>query len=87
MMTSARFLTAMVLAACALAASVLVAIPTDSTDSLDSDTLSPSYTSTVPPVAGTTGQTATKPTTRSLQPADESHVALPRIWLGSPIAR
>ena len=86
-MTSARFLTAMVLAACALVASVLVAIPTDSPDTLDPDTLSPGYTSTVPQLAGTTGQSATKPTTRSLQPADESHVALPRIWLGSPIAR
>jgi hypothetical protein len=86
-MTSARFLTAMVLAACALVASVLVAIPTDSPDSPDTDTLSPGYTSSVQQSAGTTGQAATKPTTRSLQPADESHVALPRIWLGSPIAR
>jgi hypothetical protein len=80
-MTSARFLTAMVLAACALVASVLVAIPTDSPDSL-SDTLSPGYTATVPQLAGTTGQAGAKPVTRSLQPADDSHVALPRIWLG-----
>jgi hypothetical protein len=86
-MTSGRFLTAMVLAACALAASVLVAIPTDSPDSLDTDTLSSNYTSRVQQPAGTMGQAATKPTTRSLQPADESHVALPRIWLGSPVAR
>jgi hypothetical protein len=81
-MTSGRFFTALVLAACALVASVLVAIPTDSPDSLDTDTAA--HTATVPPLAG---QTGTKPTTRSLQPADESHVALPRLWLGSPIAR
>jgi hypothetical protein len=83
-MTSARYITAMLLGACALLASALVAIPTDSPDILDTDTLDSRYTATVPQLAGTTGQ---KPATRSLQPTDESHVALPRIWLGSPIAR
>jgi hypothetical protein len=86
-MTSARYITAMLLGACALLASALVAIPTDSPDIpdiLDTDTLDSRYTATVPQLAGTTGQ---KPATRSLQPTDENHVALPRIWLGSPIAR
>ena len=83
-MTSARYITAMLLGACALLASALVAIPTDSPDIPDTDTLDSRYTATVPQLAGTTGQ---KPATRSLQPTDENHVALPRIWLGSPIAR
>jgi hypothetical protein len=82
-MTSARFLTAMLLAACALVASVLVAIPTDNPDTLG-DT--PGYTATVPQTAAK-AQSVYRPASRSLQPADEAHGALPRIWLGSPMGR
>jgi hypothetical protein len=94
-MTSVRFFTAMVLAACALVASVLVAIPTDGPDVLAE---TPSTTATIPQSGpkgeGTTvyrpatdGSTAYRPATRSMQPADESHGALPRLWLGSPMGR
>ena len=84
-MNSARFLTAVVLAACALIASVLVAIPTDSPDTLSDETLTPGYTSTVPPAAAATEGSAYRPASRSLQPVDEGHGQLPRIWLGSPM--
>jgi hypothetical protein len=87
----------MVLAACALVASVLVAIPTDGPDVL-TEALTPSTTATIPQAGakgeGTTvyrpateGSATSRPATRSLQPADESHGALPRIWLGSPMGR
>jgi hypothetical protein len=84
-MTSARFLTAVVLAACALVASVLVAIPTDSPDTLSDDTVTAGYTATVPPVAGKTEGSVYRPASRSLQPVEEGHGELPRIWLGSPM--
>jgi hypothetical protein len=90
-MTSVRFFTAMVLAAFALVASVLVAISTDDPD-LVADT-APRTTATVsqaPPNGdrqtvyrpATEGSATYRPATRSLQPTDESHGALPRIWLG-----
>jgi hypothetical protein len=81
-MTSARFLTAVVLAACALVASVLVAIPTDGPDSLSDETVAAGYTATVPPAAAKTEGSVYRPASRSLQPADERHGELPRIWLG-----
>jgi hypothetical protein len=90
-MTSVRFFTAMVLAACALVASALVAIPTDGPDVLAE---APTTTATIPQGTkgeGTTvyrpateGSAAYRPATRSMQPADESHGALPRLWLGGP---
>jgi hypothetical protein len=92
-MTSVRFFTGMVLAACALVASVLVAIPTDGPDVL-AEALVPATTATIPQGTkgeGTTvyrpateGSAAYRPATRSMQPADESHGALPRLWLGGP---
>jgi len=97
-MTSARVFTAMVLAACALVASVLVAIPTDGPDLLAEEALSAGTTATIPQAApngerktvyrpATEGSTAYRPATRALQPTDESHGALPRLWLGSPMGR
>jgi hypothetical protein len=76
-MTSARLLTAMALAACALVASVLVAIPTDGPDPLGD---AASVTATIAPAK--TDGAAYRPATRSLQPADDQHGALPRLWLG-----
>jgi DNA gyrase inhibitor GyrI len=92
-MTSVRFLTAMVLAACALVASVLVAIPTDGPDLLAEEALRYGTTASIPQATtnsdrptiyrpATEGSTAYRPATRALQPTDESHGALPRIWLG-----
>ena len=63
-MTSARLFTAMVLAACALGASVLVAIPTDGPDLMAEESLTPGTTATVPQAASKTdGTTVYRPAT------------------------
>jgi hypothetical protein len=76
-MSGPRFL-AFFLAACALLASALVAIPLDSAEIFD-----PASTASITDdnAYRLTG-TAFKPT-----PAPESDAETPRLWLGSPMAR
>ena len=76
-MSGPRFL-AFFLAACALLASALVAIPLDSAEIFD-----PASTASITDdnVYRLTG-TAFKPA-----PAPESDAGTPRLWLGSPMAR
>jgi hypothetical protein len=81
-MTGTRFL-ALFLAACALLASALVAIPIDGAEVPTSDS-----TANIPgaaPYRLTAGAAASSAPRAAA--AEEQEAALPRLWLGSPIAR
>jgi hypothetical protein len=80
-MTGTRYL-ALFLAACALLASALVAIPIDS-----AEVPSPGDTANISDSARyrlTAGAASTAPRAAS---TEDQEAALPRLWLGSPIAR
>ena len=77
-MNGSRLL-AIFLAACALAASALIALPLDGAEAPgDSAALSGPERSSEP---------AAQPSRANPEPGDETHTALPRLWLGSPMAR
>jgi hypothetical protein len=79
-MTGARFF-ALFFAACALLASALVAIPLDSSET-------PDYTGNIPAATAPYRLTGTSSAGPAPRPAPEqSEAALPRLWLGSPVAR
>jgi hypothetical protein len=83
-MTSARFL-ALFVAACALVASALIAIPIDGAEAPES-----SYTPIVPTLAAgpkNSVHPSQMPGLQGTESGDETHAALPRLWLGSPVAR
>jgi len=83
-MTCARLL-AVLLAACALVASAWIVIPVDSVGAPDL-----TYTESVPaPLATPKYATASDPTAgaRTAAADAEAHAAVPRLWLGSPVAR
>jgi hypothetical protein len=77
-MTGTRVL-AIFVAACALAASALIALPLDGADTPNE------------PLAlakpDRSYDLATRPNPVMTEPSDETHAALPRLWLGSPVAR
>jgi hypothetical protein len=83
-MNGTRYL-ALFLAACALLASALVAIPIDS-----AEVPSPGHTANIPdsaPYRLTSGAAGASSTTPRAAATEDQEAALPRLWLGSPIAR
>ncbi|MFL6970525.1 MAG: hypothetical protein ACJ8F2_01290 [Xanthobacteraceae bacterium] len=77
-MTGSRLL-AIFLAACALAASALIALPLDGAEA-------PSPTVALPGPDRFYDLSA-RPSQATTESNDETHAALPRLWLGSPVAR
>jgi hypothetical protein len=74
-MNGSRLL-AIFLAACALAASALIALPLDGAEApADSAAFSAPERYSEP---------AARPSGASAETGDETHAALPRLWLGSP---
>ncbi|MFL6929889.1 MAG: hypothetical protein ACJ8FK_08240 [Xanthobacteraceae bacterium] len=79
-MTGSRLL-AIFLAACALAASALIALPLDGAEA-------PSATVALPePRPDRFYDLSARPSQPTTESNDETHAALPRLWLGSPVAR
>ena len=72
-MTSSRLL-AIFVAACALVASALIAIPIDGAEAPDS------YTDSIPSLAS--GPKHLIP--QNTESSEEAHAAVPRLWLGRP---
>jgi hypothetical protein len=77
-MTGSRVL-AIFVAACALAASALIALPLDGAEAPD-ETLALSGPDRFYDLAA-------RPNRATTESSDETHAALPRLWLGSPAAR
>jgi hypothetical protein len=77
-MTGSRVL-AIFVAACALAASALIALPLDGAEAPD-ETIAVSTPDRFYDLAA-------RPNPATAESSDETHTALPRLWLGSPVAR
>jgi len=68
---------AVVVGACALAVSALLALPMGEGASETADL----------PGTGVEDLTLRRPATATVESSDEAHASLPRLWLGSPVAR
>ena len=79
-MTASRVL-AIFVAACALAASALIALPLDGAEAPD-EAIALSG-----PGSDRFFDLAARPSRATTESSDEAHAALPRLWLGSPAAR
>jgi hypothetical protein len=79
-MTGSRVL-AIFVAACALAASALIALPLDGAEAPDE------AIAVTGPGSDRFYDLAARPSPAPVESSDETHAALPRLWLGSPVAR
>jgi hypothetical protein len=77
-MTGGRVL-AIFVAACALAASALIALPLDGAEAPEQTVAGPG--------SDRFYDLAARPSRATTESSDETHAALPRLWLGSPGAR
>ena len=76
-MTSSRLL-AIFVAACALVASALIAIPIDGAEAPDS------YTDSIPALAAGPKHLSPMAGSQGTESSEEAHAAVPRLWLGRP---
>jgi len=79
-MTGSRVL-AIFVVACALVASALIALPLDGAEAPD-EAIALSG-----PDSNRLYDLAARPSQATTESSDETHAALPRLWLGSPVAR